>query len=46
MVSMILMRTLLGKLPLTKSLHVTIFLRILVLGLVLVSLPILPPFGG
>jgi hypothetical protein len=46
MVSMILMHTLLGKLPLTKSLHVTIFLRILVLGLILVSLPILPPFGG
>jgi hypothetical protein len=29
-----------------QKFHVTIFLRILVFGLLLVSLPILPPFGG
>jgi hypothetical protein len=46
MVNMTLMHTLLGRLLLTKSLHVTNFLRIHMLGLLLVSLPILLLFGG
>src|SRR5579859_4040898 len=46
MVSMTLMHTLLGRLRLTKSLHVMNFLRILVLGLLLVSLPTLLLFCG
>ena len=46
MVNMILMHTLLEKLLLIKSLHVMNFLRIHVLGLLLVSLLILLLFGG
>ena len=46
MLNMILMHTLLGKLLLIKSLHVINFLRIHVLGLLLVSLLIFLLFGG
>ena len=46
MANMILILTLFGRLLLIKSLHAMNFLRILVLGLLLVSLLILPQFGG
>jgi hypothetical protein len=46
MVHMTLMHTLLGKLLLIKSLHAIIFLRMHMLGLLLVSSMILLRFGG